>query len=446
MTTPASPPASWTRCGVTPPPRPIPRPARPPRGGTSPPRSARRARCTCTGHSSPPPQTAASPSGRPPRRSSATARPCPASPDSPASSPCGPRTPQGCTSVLQLTVDRSRLLADFADPDQPGDRRWWEDWDEAVAAGVAGVIPAASLTPPVDAVYVTGLGDGDPAGLFAGLAADGRVGLLAPGLPTNSVDGAPAAALATDAATWWDVLHGAPGDSDRDVSSALTGDPARLGHLPGGDQAHRAPAAALVTALWPALWGFTASQVFDVARGRAPASWAAAALFPEGAYPTVRVGPQPYGLLPVTAWTRWQADDGDPALEAPLIPALLTLRARHAASARARGTAAGKDTDGLLDLIADTPVVATVPLPSGLAARTLVARRGQLRPARRPGGSSPGPWPARYPLASQLGLSPLRRYGTRGTSRRGRAPARAPRLAPDPPTCRACSARSPTPR
>ena len=55
----------------------------------------------------------------------------------------------GLHQVLTLSVDRSRLLADFADPDVPGDRRWWQDWDEAVAVGVAGIIPAASLTAPV---------------------------------------------------------------------------------------------------------------------------------------------------------------------------------------------------------------------------------------------------------------------------------------------------------
>jgi hypothetical protein len=322
----------------------------------------------------------------------------------------------GLHQVLTLTVDRSRLLADFADPAVPGDRRWWEDWDEAVAAGVAGIIPAASLTVPIEALYVTGLGDGDPAELFAGLAADGRLGLLEPGQPTNSVDGAPAAALATDAAAWWDILHGTAGDSDLDVSQALTGDPGRLGNLPGGSQAHRAPASALVTALWPALWGFTASQVFDVARGRAPASWAGAVLFPEGAYPAVRVGPQPYGLLPTTAWTLWRADDGDPALEVPVVKALLVLRSRHAASARARGTAAGKDTDGLLDLIADTPSSGRFRYRQAwpLELWWLGAVSSGLPAGWRDFARA---WTARYPLANQLALSPLRRYGTRGASR-----------------------------
>ena len=131
--------------------------------------------------------------------------------------------------VLKLPVDRSRLLADFADPDIPGDRRWWEDWDEAVEVGVAGVIPAEELADPIDALYVTGLGEDSPAELFGGLASEGRLGLVEPGTPTNSVEGAPAAPLADDAETWWKVLTSLPGDLDTDVSRALTGDPLLLG-------------------------------------------------------------------------------------------------------------------------------------------------------------------------------------------------------------------------
>ena len=185
--------------------------------------------------------------------------------------------------------------------------------------------------------------------------------------------------------------------------------------------------------------------MFDIARGRDPASWASAALFPEGAYPTVRVGPQPYGLLPTTAWTLWQADDGDPALEVPLVQALLTLRAQHAASARARGTAAGKDTDGLLDLIADTPSSGRFryrqawPLELwwlGAVSSGLPARWRDFARA----------WTTKYPLANQLALSPLRRYGTRGASRGIGIPLVLPRRHRAQLTCRACSPRSPTPR
>lgn len=344
----------------------------------------------------------------------------------------------GPRQVLRLSVDRDRLLADFADPEQPGDRRWWEDWDEAVAVGVAGIVPAKELPGSIDALYVTGLGEEDPSVHFGALAAEGRLGLLPPGTPTNTVSGAPAGALANDADTWWRLLTASEtGDTtDADVSRALTGDARALGNLPGGDRVHRAPASALVTAVWPALWGFAAGQVFDVARGAALPRWAAGALFPEGAYPTLRVGPQPYGLLPATTWRSWEPAAGDPSFEASLVRALAQLGDRQAQSARARGTVADKDTDGLLELIADTPTSShfryrhTWPLELWWLA-TVAA-------------GVPRPWPElhravsdRYPLAADLQLTTLRRYATRGNTRRvdlalvvpaGRSPEELPAL------------------
>lgn len=332
----------------------------------------------------------------------------------------------GLREVLRLAVDRSRLLADFADPDVPGDTRWWEDWDEAVAVGMAGVVPAASLSGPIEALYVTGLGDGDPAAHFAALVAEGRVGLLEPGTPTNSVDGAPAAPLGNDPATAWRLLTTPAGDTDRDVSAALTGDPARLGNMPGGDRPHRAPRSALTDVVYPALWGFAAEAVFDLVRGRAPAAWAARAMFPEGAYPPLRIGPQPYGLVPATAWSEWAPAADEPSFEAPLLQGLVQLRRRHAGAARARGTAAGQGTDGLLDLIADTPTSPRLryrhawPIELwwlGMVGAGVPQRWRDL----------PAMWSERYPLADRLGLRPARRYGARGRSRRVGVPLVLPR-------------------
>jgi hypothetical protein len=323
--------------------------------------------------------------------------------------------------VLTLVVNRERLLADFADPDIPGDRRWWEDWDEAVAVGVAGVVPAEDLPRPLTALYVVGLGDSDPVDLFGSLAAEGRVGLVAPGTATNTVDGAPAAPLAADADTWWQLVRTTASASDRDVSAALTGDRDSLGNLPGGDHPHRVQGSALVRALWPALWGFAAGQVWDVSRDGSAAEWAGRALYPEGAYPAVRVGPQPYGLLPTTAWESWQAHDDDPALEARFLPALVRLRAGHAAAARRRGTAPGTDVEALLDLIGDTPTSSRFryrlawPLELwwlGVVGSGLPQRWRDFSKA----------WSAKYRLADDLGLASLRRYGARGESRLVRTP------------------------
>jgi hypothetical protein len=318
--------------------------------------------------------------------------------------------------VLTLTVDRSRLLADFADPDIPGDRRWWEDWDEAVAVGVAGVVPATRLLEQIDAVYVTGIGDGDPAELFGSLAAEGRLGLVPPGTPTNSVDGAPAASLGDDPATWWRILNSPPGAGDADVSAALTGDPQRLGGLPGGDVAHRATATALVTTMWPALWGFAAAHVWNVARGGDPARWARDALFPEGPFPTLRVGSQPYALLPTTAWQRWTAHTDDPGLEAALIRGLLELRSGHAERARAHGTVVGQSVDTLLDLIGHTPTSSRFRYRAAwpLELWWLAAAASGLPQRWRTFAAA---WGDRHPLAGRLRLDQVRRYGARGRAR-----------------------------
>jgi hypothetical protein len=251
------------------------------------------------------------------------------------------------------------------------------------------------------------------------------------------VAGAPAAPLATDADMWWAVLTSPAGPAAQDVSTTLTGDPARLGSVPGGDRTQRATGSALVTALWPALWGFAAGQVWDVARGRTPAQWAGRALFPEGAYPSVRVGPQPYGLLPTTSWSTWSPADGDPPLEAGLVRALLPLRVRHAAAAESRGTAGGQTTDGLLDLLSDTPSSSRFrfrpawPLELwwlGMASSALPAAWRDVVRA----------WDVRYRLAAQLELTPLRRYGARGASSGSRWWCRsAPPRTPSPGCCRA---------
>jgi hypothetical protein len=319
-------------------------------------------------------------------------------------------------AVLELTVDRTRLLADFADPDVPGDRRWWEDWDEALAVGVAGIVPGSELGEPIDALYVTGLGDAKPGELFASLTSEGRLGLLRPGTPTNTVEGSPAAPLANDPATWWSILHATAGETDADVSGALTGDPGLLGPLPGGDSEHRQEASALVTVLWPALWGFAAGHVWNVARGAEPAAWARGALFPEGPYPTLRVGSQPYGLLPTTSWQRWERDADDPGLEVPLVNGLLRLREGHAERARARGTVADGSVDKLMDLIGQTPTSSRFRyrLAWPLELWWLAIAASGLRQPWRTFASA---WNDAHPLVGRLQLDHIRRYGTRGRAR-----------------------------
>lgn len=322
----------------------------------------------------------------------------------------------GTRSPLTLNVRRDRLLVDFANPDIADDKRWWEDWGEAVEAGLAGIIPAGDFTLPIETLFVTGIGDGDPGDLFRAHVSEGRVGLLEPGLATNSVEGQPAAPLAQDPASWWQLLQTPPGGADRDVSAALTGDPKRLGNMPGGEDWHRQKSSALIGALWPALWGFAAGRMFELQSGPETVSWAAQCLFPEGAYPGVRIGSLPYGLLTTTAWSQWQPADGAPGFETPMIDALLKLRKRHADGARRRGTAVGKSTEELLDLIGDTPSSSQFRYrrawPLELWWTAMIAA-GVDRRWRR----LKEDWSSRYSLLDDLKVRPVRRYGAMGRSR-----------------------------
>ena len=324
------------------------------------------------------------------------------------------------TLAATLDVDQTRLLADFPDPDQPDDHRWWEDWGEAKSAGLAAELDLPGDPSDIDALYVCGLGDAAPATLLADQRDEGRLGLIAPGVPTNTVDGAPAASVPKDPDTWLAVLTGQPGDTEQLVSRVLTGDPATLGALPGGAEPHRAMAGAIVAALWPALWGFAADDIWALGTDSNVPVWAAAAVCPEGPFPTLRIGAQPYGLLPATALAGWRPDPDDPPLEATLAGALGALRQHYLAAALARGNAVGAAEELLLDLIGQLPTSdfyrhrLAWPLELWWLAFGLI------------GGGRPWPlvdraWTTRYPIAAQeLQLAPVRRYGTRDAA--GRVP------------------------
>ncbi|WP_431676397.1 hypothetical protein [Kitasatospora sp. KL5] len=322
--------------------------------------------------------------------------------------------------VLTLAVDHTRLAVAL-DSTAP---RWWEDWDEAVGAGLAGEVPLPGDPDDIDLLVVTGLGETPPGALFGALGAEGRLGLIAPGTATNTVDGEPAAGLATDADSCWQLLDGAPGENEQLVSLALTGDEQLLGRLPGPTEPHFSASTGMVRALWPALWGFAATDVWALPRAADTAAWAADALFPEGMFPAVRVGPQPYGLLPATALTRWVAGEQD--VESGLLPPLLRLREFWQAAAERRGTVAGTSTDGLLDLLGHVPSAPSyrhrraAPLELWWQSMLLLGTAGGWHELDRQ-------WQLAYPLVGELGLAPHRRYGSRGRT----GPLRMPLVVPD---------------
>ncbi|TPG34199.1 hypothetical protein EAH80_11380 [Mycobacterium hodleri] len=259
--------------------------------------------------------------------------------------------------AASLTVDQDRLGLDFPDPDS-GETRWWTSFAEALEVGLAAELDLGQVRPnDIDVLYVVGLGDGDPATLFTDHRDAGILGVLPLGTPTNSVAGEPAADLARDPETWRLLVTDPPVQPGTEaVSLALTGTLAGISLLPGGEVDDRPVNQALVAALWPALWGHSLKDVWGLSDDAfAIGLWAIDNLVPEGPVPPVRVGDQPYGILPVTSLGRWQPEPDDPPVEARLATMTGELRAAWAGAAEGAGTSVGADTDRLLDLLGRVP-------------------------------------------------------------------------------------------
>jgi hypothetical protein len=188
--------------------------------------------------------------------------------------------------------------------------------------------------------------------------------LIAPGTPTNAVDGEPAADLGRDPEMWrqW-VLTFGEGQVDpasQAVSKALTGRPDWLGQLPGDESIdHPTTGRLLVQALWTVLWGHALKDIWGLGPDVHLAGlWAGDFLSPEGPLPPLRIGDQPYGLLPTTQLGEFVPSGKDAAmdeLEMSILPSLVEARAQWAEVAETGGNVTGADTARLLQLLGRTP-------------------------------------------------------------------------------------------
>jgi hypothetical protein len=232
-------------------------------------------------------------------------------------------------SVLAEAIDLD--LGDADSTDQP----WWTSFPEAVRVGLAAEIDLGTAPPvDIDALYVVGIGGGDPGPLLTAQADSGRLGIVAAGSATSTVNGEPALPLG-DADTWRRLVPLGPTAQPGTVavSTALAGAPV-LNGVVGGDSDHRPLGRAIVGAVWPALWGHSLSNVWGYgSKADELGLWAAANLVPEGPLPSMRIENQPYGLLPATSLRRWRAAAGDPAIEASLVPLVGQLVDAWAAAA-----------------------------------------------------------------------------------------------------------------
>lgn len=271
-----------------------------------------------------------------------------------------------------LPINANGLSLDFGDPDDPAAAGWWEDFEIAKRVGLGAEIDLATPPADIDALYVTGLGPHAPSRIFAEQRDAGSLSVLPRGVPTNTVDGAPAGADESGP-RWLELLGVAASTQDgvRALAQALTGDAGAIGPVPGGALAPSGAARDVLGAIWPAAWGHTLGDIFGGGEGIDRLGlWAAQAAAPQGHLPALRIGRAVYGVLPVTALDRWTKAAGDPEIETEIAPGLLRSMDVLARQAEGAGTALAAPTERLFDIVSQ-PAVST-----GIAARQMV--EGQI--------------------------------------------------------------------
>jgi len=334
--------------------------------------------------------------------------------------------PRFVTWTEPVTADLTLTSIDV----DPADTPWWRDLATARAAGMAVAIPVPAGTPAIDTLVVVGVrgpraADPATAGLSALLAAhavSSGVALLPAGTPTNNsaelrsayspqaqeqaarsvrdgvLQAPPAPAAGTAAARLARAL-GVPGTALATLDGA------------GAGAAATTDAARLVVGL--GAQGALRRQLGPAGDGL----WAL--LEPGGPAPTLRIGRQPYGVLPATAPGSWRPRGGEAS--AGVVDALATWAAATGPQVRTdpaapphrlgggparrvgvdddselatlllesasslRWTADGTDVDGLdalvgsstgdmLNLVAATAVADLASLPAAIRTGSLLAR------------------------------------------------------------------------
>ena len=227
---------------------------------------------------------------------------------------------------------------------------WLHDLDAAESAGMAVRVPLGTwdVEAGIDLFVVgvrgtAGAGASAVADLLAAHHWTRGLDLLRRGVPTNNADDAPAgySATAPDLVALLDTVltpsarpgpakaaaRSAPGPpggvdlpggglptmpaagfADRSFSSALTlalglGEDTIVGRLPHAQDSQLQLAGAMNAALWPAAWGHFLRSLLAPAVGEAGIGWVreryARHVAGGGPLPALRIGRQPYGVLPV---------------------------------------------------------------------------------------------------------------------------------------------------
>jgi hypothetical protein len=204
-----------------------------------------------------------------------------------------------------------------------------------------------------------------------------QAAVLAPGLPTNNTEAAPAGR--DSAVPPPPPLAAAPPGqgAGAELETALGLPPGSLTELPGADRGWEVPASAMATVLWPATWEtYLLNRVADSPSGRPPVlsadtrellrQHATDTVRGLGPLPAIRLGKQPYGLLPVTSTTDFYAGDGSLA-EGGLAAFMQRIRPLWQGAASQLSTVADADLETALPRI-----LGTLSVSNGLRVRSVV--------------------------------------------------------------------------
>ncbi|MCE3555572.1 hypothetical protein LWC33_29525 [Pseudonocardia sp. RS11V-5] len=276
----------------------------------------------------------------------------------------------------QLTVDEQTGVLHV-----PDDLLWLTDFDRAVQVGMGVRIPLDDNTRAgVDRLVVFGMRRASTPDQTATDLADlitrqmrspAGFAFVPQGTPTNNTEQRPAGQDPTPLAPPAAASPAAPTDwstkSDGRWFAELVGvDPAIVAGAHHADQTDHRDARAANVALWPATWGSYLQTMLHPVLGAAPVD-ATRDFFTRhvsgrGPVPAVRIGRQPYGVLPTTAFSRLAWPDA--AATAPhrrALHQLLTAAAadwRTASAKVARLGTGGDPHQMLLDILALHPTSA----------------------------------------------------------------------------------------
>ncbi|WP_427164249.1 hypothetical protein ACQF4J_01390 [Streptomyces sp. C1-1] len=266
----------------------------------------------------------------------------------------------------------------------PDALRWLTDFDRTVAVGMGLRIPLDDRTRGgLDRLVVLGLREQstpqqsatDLSDLITRqLRSPDGFSLLPQGTPTNNTEEAPAGQDAEEEAdaalrSTRTTAFAAAGDwttltDGRRFTDLLGLAPDLLAGMPNADGTDQRDARAANTALWPATWGYflgTALRpLLDPRAVEATRDFFIRHVSGRGPLPAVKIGRQPYGILPTTAFSRLTYPDSAPHRRA--LNRVLTAAAQDWNAAAAQVPHLGAPTDDahqlLLDILALHPTSA----------------------------------------------------------------------------------------